>query len=241
MDLWELGVRSIKQLETEHGILASSREELYGCIFGRDSLITALKLLRICEKKPDPYFLNLVEKILRNLALLQGKEVNRESGEEPGKCIHEWRPSGHEHLTKHLETPWYLYPDDVMRNYDSVDATPLFLIAIHTYWNITKDENFLLAMNGAINGAITWVLDYADSNGDGLIDYQFHLERTHGGLRTQSWMDSTESVFFEHDSATPSYPIAPVEAQAYAYAALAKWGEYFARHDTALETIISCT
>src|SRR5947207_667601 len=112
MDLWELGVRSIKQLETDHGILASSREELYGCIFGRDSLITALKLLRIYEQTRDTYFLNLVEKILRNLALLQGARVNRESGEEPGKCIHEWRPSGHEHLTKRAQKPWYLYPDN---------------------------------------------------------------------------------------------------------------------------------
>src|SRR4051812_21449824 len=99
MNLWELGLKSIKELETEHGILASSRQEIYGCVFGRDSLITSLLLLRVHEKRKDQYFLYLVEKILRNLALLQGKEVNLESGEEPGKCIHEWRPTGHEHLT----------------------------------------------------------------------------------------------------------------------------------------------
>jgi hypothetical protein len=40
--LWELGLKSIRELETDEGILASSRGEAYGCIFGRDSLITAL-------------------------------------------------------------------------------------------------------------------------------------------------------------------------------------------------------
>lgn len=231
MDLWELGVRSIKQLETEHGILASSRAEIYGCIFGRDSLITALKLLKIYEKKRDPYFLNLVGKILRNLALLQGIEVNRESGEEPGKCIHEWRPTGHEHLTKLAESPWYLYPDNVMRNYDSIDATPLFLIAVYEYWRITRDETFVLSMQHSVEQSLRWLLEYGDKNGDGLMDYEFHSERIYGGLRTQSWMDSAESVFFEHDTTTPKYPIAPVEVQAYAYAALCAWSEFYATRD----------
>src|SRR4051812_47702521 len=117
--LWDLGFETIKELEIEQGILASGKEEIFGCIFGRDSLITSLKLLRVYEKTKDPYFLTLVRKVLQNLAALQGTQINIESGEEPGKCIHEYRPSNHEHLTKDLETPWYLYPDNIMRNYDS--------------------------------------------------------------------------------------------------------------------------
>ncbi len=54
-ELWNIGMAAIKELETEQGILASGREELYGCIFGRDSLITSLLLLRVYEKTKDPY------------------------------------------------------------------------------------------------------------------------------------------------------------------------------------------
>ncbi|MBV9159653.1 MAG: hypothetical protein JO019_03610 [Candidatus Kaiserbacteria bacterium] len=239
MDFWELGLKSIKELETEHGILASSRQEIYGCIFGRDSLITSLLLLRVHERRSDPYFLYLVEKILRNLALLQGKEINIESGEEPGKMIHEWRPSGHEHLTALSHTPWYLYPDNVMRNYDTVDATPLYLLTVYEYWRASGKDEVIESLMPSIYAALQWILDRGDANGDGLIDYTFHPDRKHGGLKTQSWMDSVESVFFEESDVRPLYPIAPLEAQAYAFAALRAWSDYFAPRDHMLASTLA--
>src|SRR3989338_7903006 len=90
--LWQLGYDTIKQLETEQGILASGRSEIYGCIFGRDSLLTSLKLLQVYRRTHDEYFLRLVRKVLLNLVTLQGTTHNLESGEQPGKCIHEYRP-----------------------------------------------------------------------------------------------------------------------------------------------------
>lgn len=126
-ELWTLGLNTIKELETEKGILASGKEEIYGCIFGRDSLITALKLLKAYQKTEDTYFLQLVKKILTSLADLQGENTNIESGEERGKIIHEYREKDHEHLTARGDRPWYVYSDNTMRNYDSVDSTPLFL------------------------------------------------------------------------------------------------------------------
>jgi glycogen debranching enzyme len=231
--LRELGYQTIKELETEQGILASGKDEIFGCIFGRDSLITSLELLKSYEKTGDPYFLALVRKILINLSKLQGKEVNIESGEEPGKCIHEFRPTDHERLTKTAERPWYIYPDNAMRNYDSVDATPLFLVAIYEYYLASKDEEFLSAILPNVRSALLWVLVYGDSNNDGLIDYRFHPDRTYGGLRTQSWMDSTESLFHE-DGSEVAYPIAPVEVQAYTYAALRLWAHYFESSDSPL-------
>jgi glycogen debranching enzyme len=224
--LWNLGFETIKELETELGILASGKEEIYGCIFGRDSLITSLKLLRVYEHTKDVYFLNLVRKILINLSLLQGKEVNIESGEEPGKCIHEYRPHNHEHLTKQLEMPWYVYPDNAMRNYDSVDSTPLFLIASYRYWQLSQDQTFIDALNSNIMVALKWLTTFADTNGDGFIDYRLHPDRTCGGLITQSWMDSIESVFHE-DGTSAARPIAPVEAQGYMFLALKLWSEFF--------------
>jgi hypothetical protein len=58
----ESGFKSITELETETGILASGRDEAYGCIFGRDSLITALTLLRSYEQSKNPYFISLVRR-----------------------------------------------------------------------------------------------------------------------------------------------------------------------------------
>ncbi len=238
MNLWDLGLRSIRELETEHGILASSRAEAYGCIFGRDSLITSLSLLTAFQRTQDPYFLLLVEKVLRNLAHLQGREINLESGEEPGKCIHEWRPSGHEHLTRAPQAPWYVYPDNVLRNYDTVDATPLYLMTAHEYGRLSE-TGLPQELMPSVRAALSWLLDYGDSNGDGLIDYRFHPDRTYGGLRTQSWMDSTESLFFEHEEEEPVYPIAPVEAQAYAYVALRAWSDYFEASDPAFSKLLA--
>ncbi len=226
--LWALGERSIRDLETERGILASSRAEIYGCIFGRDSLITSLKLLKVFEKTQDAYYLSLVGKVLANLAELQGREVNHESGEEPGKMIHEFRPDDHAYLTQRADGAWYLYPDGVLRNYDTADATALFLMAAHAY----------LRAGGAIEGilpniraALSWMLEYGDSNEDGLFDYRIPSERTCGGLVTQSWMDSEESVFLEECPGRPNYPIAPVEVQAYSYVALRAWADYFMGRD----------
>jgi glycogen debranching enzyme len=224
--LWDLGFETIRELETEQGILASGKEEIYGCIFGRDSLITSLKLLRVYEHTQDPYFLMLVKKILINLAILQGKEVNIESGEEPGKCIHEYRPSNHSHLTKDLEIPWYVYEDNSMRNYDSIDSTPLFLITIYRYFQASNDAVFIEDMMPHIQRALEWLIYYGDKNGDGFIDYGLSPERKHGGLTTQSWMDSSESVFHEDESAI-TFPIAPVEAQSYTFLAFKLWSTYF--------------
>lgn len=222
-ELWDIGMNAIRTLEVDRGILASGREELYGCVFGRDSLITSLLLLRVYEKTQDAYFLALVRKVLVNLAKLQGRETNIESGEEPGKIIHEFRPDNHERLTKDLEHPWYLYPDGIMRNYDTVDATPLFLIVVERYYRLSNDEGILDLLKGNVSDALVWLLQSFEENRSGFVGYQVHPERTFGGLRVQSWMDSSESLFFEDRDEEPAYSIAAVEVQAYAYRALSVW------------------
>ncbi|MEK7099807.1 MAG: amylo-alpha-1,6-glucosidase [Patescibacteria group bacterium] len=232
-ELWNIGMEAIRALEVDRGILASSKEEIYGCVFGRDSLLTSLLLLRTYEYTKDAYLLALVRKILIGVAKLQGREVNLESGEEPGKIIHEFRPDNHEHLTNHPEHPWFLYPDGIMRNYDTVDATPLFLLTLLRYYDQSHDEVILELLGANLRDALGWILNYGLRSRDGFISYSFKPERTKGGLRVQSWMDSTESVFFEETMDQPEYSIAPVEVQAYAYAALAAWSTYFRSLDAA--------
>jgi glycogen debranching enzyme len=229
--LWDIGMKAIQALEADRGILASGKEELYGCIFGRDSLLTSLLLLSVYEKTSDGYLLSLVRKVLVNLAKLQGREVNRQSGEEPGKIIHEFRPENHEHLTQNLEHPWYLYPDNVMRSYDTVDATPLFLIALEQYQRLSKDAEILELLKANAADALKWIMKNIDESPHGFVSYGIPADRTFGGLSVQSWMDSGESLFYEEENGSdkiserPPYPIAPVEVQAYAYKALSLWGQ----------------
>lgn len=229
--LWDIGLKSLQELETPEGILASARHEVYGCIFGRDSLISALGFLAIYERTKNPYFLTLTEKILRTLGTLQGTAVLIESGEEPGKIIHEFRPDNHAHLTGRADSPWYTYPAGEMRNYDSVDSTPLYLMAAHTYLRVGGSPAFIESILPNVRAALGWLTESGDHNGDGFVDYQFPAERRFGGLKVQSWMDSSESLFYEHSvdpMERPPYPIAPVEVQAYAWAALRGWADFFA-------------
>jgi glycogen debranching enzyme len=200
-------------------------------------LITSIKLLQVYKKTKDEYFLQLIKKVLLNLAELQGKVINIESGEQPGKCIHEYRKDNHEHLTKNSPSPWYTYEDGTMKNYDTVDATMLFLITIYKYYKVTNDEEFLKQILPNVHQALDWVLYYADSNKDLFVDYEFDLARKFGGLKTQSWMDSFDSVFHE-DGSPVAYPVAPVEVQSYTFVALKSWANYFQNSDEILSKIL---
>ena len=123
--LFEKASQTISELETPLGINASGRDEKYAAFFGRDSMITCLKLLRVYKVKPDNLYLKIAKKTIKTAVSLQGEEVNIRSGEKPGKIIHEYRESGYYHLIS-KPNPWYIYPDKTLRNYDTTDSTLLF-------------------------------------------------------------------------------------------------------------------
>lgn len=222
---------SLLEMATDEGINASGRHEVYGCIFGRDSAITILKILKASASKKAFSFeereqlRQICKRSLLTLVTLQGQTVNIESGEEPGKFIHEYRKENFERLLN-LEKPWYVYPDGVLRNYDSIDATPLALIALYRYWRVTKDSDFLIHVIGAVEKGLQWLMTYADKDKDFLIEYTLPKERKSGGLRVQSWTDSHESLL-TIEGQMPPYPIAPVEVQGYAWLALRVWAGFY--------------
>jgi glycogen debranching enzyme len=224
--------QSILSLATEEGINASGKEEIYGCIFGRDSFITILKLLKVYANESAKQQINvetlvqISRRALLNLVSLQGRETNLESGEEPGKFIHEYRKERYEHLVNRPVRPWFLYPDKIMRNYDSIDSTPLGLIALYKYWQLTRDDAFLLTVLPAVESGLNWIVTYADKDKDQLLEYELPTTRIHGGLRVQSWTDSHESLQ-RSDGTFPQYPIAPVEVQGYAWLALNLWADFY--------------
>ncbi|MCL4354063.1 hypothetical protein M1349_01160 [Patescibacteria group bacterium] len=227
--------KSLLDLSTEEGIYASSKEEVFGCIFGRDSAITCLKILRLLETNLQNNSIGTIKLhgIVRNslikLTALQGKEVNKESGEEPGKFIHEYRKDKYERLINRPQ-PWYVYSDGILKNYDSIDSTPLTLIALYKYWQLTKDQEFLLTVLPSVEKGLAWINDYGDMDRDDLIEYELTSKRVHGGLKVQSWTDSVESLQRLNGS-FPIYPIAPVEVEGYAWLALKLWADFYMTTD----------
>ncbi len=220
-------LQSLLSLATDDGINASGKEEIYGCIFGRDSALTILKILRVHKKLPSDDLIQVCRNALLTLCSLQGKETNIESGEEPGKFIHEFRKKNFEHLTNRPTKPWYLYPDGYLRNYDSLDSTPLILIALYKYWEVTSDQKFLAQVLPFVERGLNWIITYGDKDKDGLVDYTLDRKRQCGGLVVQSWTDSHESLK-DPQGLFPQYPIAPVEIQGYAWLALTLWSRFYA-------------
>lgn len=233
--LLELSRSSLLELADEQGIAASSRNEAYGCIFGRDSAITILKIINVLERHPDAELLAICRRTLNTLVLLQGKTYNIESGEEPGKFIHEFRTDNYERLINRPR-PWYVYPDGVLRNYDSIDSTPLGIVAMHRFYEVTQDANFLESVLPAVEKGLKWLLTDADKDKDFLVEYELSPKRKAGGLVVQSWTDSHNSLTDEH-GVFPPYPIAAVEVQAVCWLALRTWADFFAteRPDFALQ------
>lgn len=230
-ELRQLVYNSLLELATEEGINASGRNEVYGCIFGRDSAITIVKILKASANKnvfsPEErkILLQICKRTLLTLVSLQGRQINIESGEEPGKFIHEYRKDNYERLTSQ-ENPWYVYPDGILRNYDSIDSTPLTLIALYRYWRRTKDSDFLIHVISSVEKGLEWIMTYADKDKDFLIEYELSKERKAGGLPVQSWTDSHESLLTDENE-MPPYPIAAVEVQGYAWLALRLWAGFY--------------
>src|SRR5258708_6709649 len=177
--LRQIAYQTLLDLATDEGINASGKDEIYGCIFGRDSFITILHILQAHANKPDQELLSICKRSLLTLASLQGKKFNLESGEEPGKFIHEFRREKHGHLTtsrskneqKPWENPWFLYSDNTVRSYDSIDSTPLGLIALYKYYQVTKDGEFLMSILPSVEAALNWIVTFGDGDKDLFLEY----------------------------------------------------------------------
>lgn len=229
ISLGERFYNGVLELATPDGILASSRKEKYGCVFGRDTAITVLGILNNLDNSPSfvdqKLLLSRAETALLKLVDLQGTETNVESGEQPGKFIHEYREDNFERLIKR-EKPWFVYPDGKLRNYDSIDSTPLTLIAINRLWKKTGDSEFLLKVLPAVEKGLNWIMTYGDLDSDGLLEFELSPNRVHGGLTSQSWADSAE-FYNNKEGKFPKYPIAPVEVQGFAWLALKMWADFY--------------
>lgn len=185
------------------GTLPAAGAPWYVAPFGRDALMAAWQTLHL-----DP---QAAAATLRTLAALQGRATDPDTGEQPGKIIHEARYGELARLGEIAQRPYY----------GSVDATSLFLmVAAETIaWGGVAglaDE-----LSPAIDAALGWVTDEGDPDQDGLVEYPLPGVEVTPLLtaRHQAWKDSDDSLHLP-DGSEPQGPIAPVEAQAYTYRAL---------------------
>lgn len=181
----------------------------YNCLFGRDSLITALAVL---PARPD-----VAAATLRALAAIQGTREDVTWDEEPGKIVHEVRPGISVARQGYLGLE---VPDGELRYYGSADATPLFLHVLAT----TDDARLAAELERNWRAAGDWLLG-ALERGGGLLRWH---RRAPGGLVQQGWRDSTDPIgspsqgsgILHEDGSAPEPPVADADTQAAALAGL---------------------
>jgi glycogen debranching enzyme len=176
------------------GIYPTAGTPWFAVPFGRDGLITALQLL---PTNPE-----VARGVLRYLAAHQGKRVDANREEEPGKILHEVR-SG-----EVVESG--MWPNIL---FGTVDATPLFICVFAEVFDWTGDTALFDELWPAAEAALGWCEKYGDRDGDGYIEYPG------GRARNQGWKDSDDSISHVDGSAAP-HPIALCEVQGYLYRGL---------------------
>ena len=180
----------------EHRFLAAGAP-WFLTLFGRDSLIAASLLL--------PVDTDLAVGTLRTLAADQGRRRDVETAEQPGKILHEVRAQGMEMAETQLPPVYY----------GTIDATPLWIELLHDALAAGMDRGVLTELRGNLEAAAHWLLEHADADGDGLLEY---IDESGHGLANQGWKDSGDSIRFA-DGSLATGTIALAEVQGYAHAA----------------------
>ena len=171
--------------------------------FGRDAIITSLQTLWINPQ--------LAAGVLSFLASTQAEEDSAFRDSQPGKIMHETRRG---EMAALGEVPFGCY-------YGGVDTTPLFVMLAGAYEARTGDRALVDRIWTRLLAATDWIERRLDGSPTGFLDY---ARGEQSGLVNQAWKDSHDSMFHA-DGRFPRGPLAVVEVQGYAYAALEAMSE----------------
>ncbi|WP_374311629.1 glycogen debranching N-terminal domain-containing protein [Microbacterium sp.] len=188
-------------------------------LFGRDSLWAARLVL--------PLDAGIAASTLRALAAMQGTHDDPATAQEPGKILHELRASALEMPGEGIVLP--------PQYYGSVDSTPLWVCLLADAWRAGMPEAEVRALLPALRGALRWILEHGDSDGDGFLDY---IDRSGRGLANQGWKDSGDSIQWRNGRLADG-PIALCEVQGYAYEAALSGAEVLAAFGGADEGVLA--
>jgi glycogen debranching enzyme len=193
----DLGALRIEDPEHPERVVVAAGAPWFMTLFGRDSLLASEMSLPV-----DP---SLALGTLKTLADRQGTVVDPMSEEEPGKILHEVRLGVSSGLALGGKSAYY----------GSIDATPLFVLALGSVsrWGFAKETISALLPNA--DRALEWIRDYGDRDGDGFVEYERLNEH---GLINQGWKDSWDGINFA-DGRLAEPPIALCEVQAYVHGA----------------------
>ena len=174
-------------------------------LFGRDSLIISLQAAIV-----HPEF---ALGALLVLARWQATERDDYRDAEPGKIMHELRRGELAHFKLIPHTPYY----------GTADATPLYLITLHSVWMCTGDRTLLTKHLDTAERCLDWIDRYGDRDGDGFQEYQ---TRSPVGYENQSWKDSGDAVM-NVDGSLVKGPKALCELQGYVYDAWLRMAQIY--------------
>jgi glycogen debranching enzyme len=171
--------------------------------FGRDAIITSLQTLWLNPQ--------LAAGVLRFLASTQARDESAFRDSQPGKIMHEMRRG---EMAAMREVPFGQY-------YGGVDTTPLFVMLAGAYERHTGNRALIDEIWKNLVAATEWIERRLDNSPTGFLDY---ARAEQSGLANQAWKDSHDSMFHA-DGRLPRGPLAVVEVQGYAYAALMAMSE----------------
>ena len=174
-------------------------------LFGRDSLIVSLQNALVY---PD-----FARGALTVLARWQATELDDYRDAEPGKILHELRRGELAHFKLIPHTPYY----------GTADATPLYLVTLHTAWRCTADRAMVERLMPVAERCLTWIDEWGDRDGDGLQEYQ---TRSSKGYENMAWKDSGDSVMHV-DGTLVKGPKALIELQGYVFDAWLRMAEIY--------------
>lgn len=188
------------------GLIPAAGIPWFVAAFGRDALLTAYMLL--------PHVPEVAKGTLEYLAHHQARDFDAFRNAQPGKILHEMR---YGELSRIGKTPHRPY-------YGTVDATPLFVMLLQRYLEVTGDLGLVRQLRPHWEAALDWMTQYGDLDGDGFLEFEGAPEGQ--GLSVQSWKDSGDSMSHA-DGTLAQGRLAVSEVQGYAYAACQAAVEFY--------------
>jgi glycogen debranching enzyme len=228
---------TLKKLVTSRGIYASTdngKNGYFHALFGRDTAITASLILSAENLKGWRRFNRRAYHGLLHLRRWQGQRNNSATGEVLGKLPHEIHsPTSRNNETRqrtkfYIGRLWSLDPhDNLLKSWDSVDSTPLWIIAV-VRWHNANHKAYQPNVLASLQLALEWCLgNLREYDGwAGYIGADQKPERHTNEWHNQGWKDSVDTYQYA-DGKPMRQPIKDVFVNACFWSALSYGADVF--------------